>query len=148
MLSAVRRRPENRSVSLGVKIVSVYGGQVCIMGVREGRTVENVIILLFTVFIGKLIIILLEVVYMQNSIHNIIDLMRSDPKGVSEKFGIPLRTVYGWCNGLRTPPEYVLDMMQRIIELEGGIAHGKDTDRLGSKIQSNCCGEPEAGQTS
>ena len=78
---------------------------------------------------------------MQNSIHNIIDLMRSDPKGVSDKFGIPLRTVYGWCKGFRTPPAYVLDMMQKIIELEGGIGHGKATDRLGSKIQGNSCRE-------
>lgn len=74
---------------------------------------------------------------MQNSIHNIIDLMKSDPKGVSDRFGIPLRTVYGWCKGFRTPPAYVLDMMQRIIELEGGIGHGTNTDRLGSAIQGD-----------
>ena len=78
---------------------------------------------------------------MQITIHDIIDLLKSNPQGISVKFDIPLRTVYGWCNGWRTPPAYVLAMMKRIIELEGGMTDGQTTDRLGSKIQGDSCGE-------
>ena len=49
------------------------------------------------------------------NIQDIIDAMRSDPAGISAKYGIPLRTVYGWCNGSRKPPVYVLTMMSDII---------------------------------
>lgn len=52
------------------------------------------------------------------SIHEIIDLFKTDPKGITEKFGIPLRTVYSWCEGTRKPPEYVLMMMYIIYFLE------------------------------
>lgn len=65
------------------------------------------------------------------SIHDVIDVLRSDPKGISEKFSIPIITVYAWCRGSRRPPDYVISMMLRIIELEGGMNNGKDSDRLG-----------------
>lgn len=52
------------------------------------------------------------------TIHEIIDMLHTDPKGISIKFGIPLRTVYSWCKGDRTPPEYILTMMLNIILLE------------------------------
>lgn len=37
---------------------------------------------------------------------------------LARRFGIPLRTVQNWCGGVRTPPEYVIGMMIRILELE------------------------------
>lgn len=52
------------------------------------------------------------------SIHKIIELFKTDPKGITEKFGVPLRTVYSWCEGTRKPPEYVLMMMYNIYLLE------------------------------
>ena len=54
-------------------------------------------------------------------IHEIIDMMKSDPKGVSLKFGIPLRTVYGWCAGRRKAPGYIINMMLNILLLERRI---------------------------
>lgn len=61
------------------------------------------------------------------TIHEIIDMLKADPKGISHKFGIPLRTVYAWCEGSRKPPEYVLTMMLNIIMLERRIkANAKD----------------------
>ena len=54
-------------------------------------------------------------------------MIKADPKGISLKFGIPLRTVYAWCEGSRKPPEYVLTMMLNIIMLERRIkANAKD----------------------
>lgn len=65
------------------------------------------------------------------SIHDIIDLLRSDPQGISLKFGIPIRTVYSWCEGKRTPPDYVIMMMLNIILLERRIAiNGKQEEKL------------------
>ena len=37
---------------------------------------------------------------------------------LSKWFEIPLRTVQDWYSGRRTPPDYVVNMMVRIIELE------------------------------
>lgn len=59
------------------------------------------------------------------TIHDVIDMMKADPKGISIKFGIPLRTVYAWCDGSRKPPEYVLMMMQNILFLEGRLKDAK-----------------------
>ena len=65
------------------------------------------------------------------SIHDIIELLRSDPQGISLKFGIPIRTVYSWCEGKRTPPDYVIMMMLNIILLERRIAiNGKQEEKL------------------
>lgn len=36
----------------------------------------------------------------------------------AKKFGIPVRTLQGWEIDRRKPPEYVVQMIQRIIELE------------------------------
>lgn len=69
---------------------------------------------------------------MQIDIHEIIDVMRSDPKGISEKFNIPLRTVYGWCNGSRTPPDYIIKMMNYILILERRNDNGNSKEELGS----------------
>lgn len=65
------------------------------------------------------------------TIHDIIDMMHSDPAGISLKFGIPLRTVYHWCSGTRKPPAYVISMMLNIILLERRSGtNGKQENRL------------------
>ena len=38
--------------------------------------------------------------------------------GLAKRFGIPIRTVEQWCTGKRQPPEYVVAMIGRILELE------------------------------
>ena len=58
------------------------------------------------------------------NIHDVIDMLKSDPQGVSIKFGIPLRTVYAWCDGSRKPPAYVINMMLNIILLERRSGNG------------------------
>ncbi len=35
---------------------------------------------------------------------------------LSHRFGIPYRTVQDWYTGRRTPPKYVIQMMQILIE--------------------------------
>ena len=37
-------------------------------------------------------------------------------KALAERFGIPLRTVEDWSAGRRKPPEYVVRMIQTILE--------------------------------
>lgn len=38
--------------------------------------------------------------------------------GLAKRFGIPLRTVEDWATGKRKPPDYVVAMIQRILEIE------------------------------
>lgn len=38
--------------------------------------------------------------------------------GLSRQFEIPLRTVQDWYAGKRVPPEYVVKMIVRLIEIE------------------------------
>ena len=64
------------------------------------------------------------------TIHTIIDMLHSDPQGVSLKFGIPLRTVYSWCENFRKPPDYVLNMMLNIILLERRSGNGNTSEKL------------------
>ena len=72
---------------------------------------------------------------MKTDIHAIIEMLHSDPMGISVKFGIPLRTVYGWCNGSRTPPDYVLCMMLTIILLERRLSkNGNSEERLEERM--------------
>ena len=85
---------------------------------------------------------------MQITIHDIIDYLHSDPAGVSKKFGIPLPTVYSWCNSSRKPPAYVLSMMKQIIALEKGVHNGNEEEGLESRMGGNSKGEQEAGQES
>ncbi len=68
---------------------------------------------------------------MQADIHEIIEIMRADPKGVSDKFNIPLRTVYSWCSGERKPPDYIIKMMHYILILERRSSNGNEKERLG-----------------
>lgn len=37
---------------------------------------------------------------------------------LSKWFGIPLRTVQDWYSGRRVPPDYVVNMIIRIIEMD------------------------------
>lgn len=39
-------------------------------------------------------------------------------KALAERFGIPLRTIEDWSTGKRTPPDYVVRMIQTILEYE------------------------------
>lgn len=79
------------------------------------------------------------------TIHTIIDLLHSDPAGVSEKFGIPLPTVYSWCNSSRKPPKYVIIMMLWIIELQKELErrdnNGNEENRLAEEIRGAGQGE-------
>lgn len=68
---------------------------------------------------------------MQADIHEIIEIMRADPKDVSDKFNIPLRTVYSWCSGERKPPDYIIKMMHYILILERRSSNGNEKERLG-----------------
>lgn len=37
---------------------------------------------------------------------------------LARRFGIPLRTVQNWCGGQSKPPQYVLEMIKTILELQ------------------------------
>ena len=37
---------------------------------------------------------------------------------LARRFGIPLRTVQHWYSGARTPPDYVVAMIQTILDYE------------------------------
>ena len=67
---------------------------------------------------------------MKADLHTIIDMLHSDPMGISVKFGIPLRTVYAWCSGARRPPDYLITMMLNIILLERRSSNGNETEEL------------------
>lgn len=81
---------------------------------------------------------------MKTDIHSIIELLHSDPAGISSKFGIPIRTVYGWCKGNRTPPDYLICMMLNIILLERRLGHGNSEEGLEVRMGSNIEGIKEA----
>lgn len=86
---------------------------------------------------------------MKLTIHDIIEQMKSDPMGVSIKFGIPLRTVYGWCNGTRKPPEYVLMMMLNILFLEGRLKiNGNSEEGLAEGMEGDSGRIKETGKKS
>ena len=85
---------------------------------------------------------------MKVDIHAIIEMLHSDPAGISMKFGIPLRTVYGWCKGNRTPPDYLINMMLNIILLERRSNNGNSKERLEGGMGENSKGLPETGKKS
>lgn len=85
---------------------------------------------------------------MKTDIHTIIDMLHSDPVGISTKFGIPIRTVYHWCSGSRRPPEYLITMMLNIILLERRLNNGQNTYRLGEGMEGNTADIQEDGQKS
>ena len=82
------------------------------------------------------------------TIHDIIDMMHCDVDGISSKFGIPLRTVYGWCNGSRRPADYLITMMLTIILLERRLNDGNSKKELEGRMGEGQCGIKEAGQKS
>lgn len=41
-------------------------------------------------------------------------------KALADRFGIPLRSVEDWAAGRRKPPEYVVSMIEQILEAEKG----------------------------
>ena len=84
---------------------------------------------------------------MKTDIHAIIDMLHSDPAGISTKFGIPIRTVYHWCSGSRRPPEYLITMMLNIILLERRLKNEQNTDRLGEGMESDFKHVREDGKT-
>ncbi len=85
---------------------------------------------------------------METDIHSIIELLHTDPAGISQKFGIPLRTVYSWCNGERTPADYVIAMMLNIILLERRIKNGNEEERLVHGMAGDLKEIKKAGQES
>ena len=78
------------------------------------------------------------------TIHEIIDMLHSDPAGISLKFGIPLRTVYNWCSGTRTPPDYTINMMLNIILLERRLNNGYAKEGLEEGMGGHTEGIQEA----
>lgn len=40
---------------------------------------------------------------------------------LARRFGIPLRTVQNWCEGINYPPEYVVDMIVKILDMEAKL---------------------------
>lgn len=50
---------------------------------------------------------------------------------LSERYGIPVRTLQDWESGRRTPPEYVVTLLLRCIEVDFGI-HLKATTDTGT----------------
>lgn len=51
----------------------------------------------------------------QSNISNIVKEIKQkqglDQKGFANRYGVPLATVKAWECGLRTPPQYVVDML-------------------------------------
>lgn len=82
------------------------------------------------------------------TIHDIIDMLKTDPKGISIKFGIPLRTIYGWCNGQRVPADYIITMMLNIILLERRLNDGENTKGLRGGMETDPGGIKETGKES
>lgn len=50
---------------------------------------------------------------------------------LAERYGIPVRTLQDWESGRRTPPEYVVKLLLRCIEVDFGI-HLKATTDTGT----------------
>lgn len=74
------------------------------------------------------------------NIHDVIDLLETDPAGISLKFGIPLRTVYSWCSGERQPPDYLIMMMLQVILLERRLAiYGNTEEGLEKGMGADSC---------
>lgn len=46
-------------------------------------------------------------------------------KGFSKMFGIPLRTIEAWAGGKRTPPHYVLDLIEYRLRRENLLESDK-----------------------
>lgn len=60
------------------------------------------------------------------TIKDISEKYNMDRVALSERFGIPIRTVEDWLAGRRTPPGYVAAMMEEILELQENKAVGNE----------------------
>ena len=41
--------------------------------------------------------------------------------GAAERFGIPLRSIENWCSGVRTPPPYLIPLLDTVISLDPNV---------------------------
>ena len=55
---------------------------------------------------------------MPKSIREICEEYELSQTELAKRFGIPLRTVQNWHSGVRIPPPYVVDMIERILKNE------------------------------
>lgn len=44
-------------------------------------------------------------------------------------FGIPMRTVQNWETGLRAPAEYIVNMIERLLQAEGRLQDDNNGDK-------------------
>lgn len=82
------------------------------------------------------------------NIKDVMKMIKGDPMSTSEKFGIPLRTIYSWLEGTRKPPEYVITMMLNIILLERKIKNYDQKERLESGMGKKGSTVKKAGKKS
>lgn len=54
----------------------------------------------------------------EKTIKNICESYGLSQTELSRRFEIPLRTVQDWHRGLRTPPAYVVTMIEKLLEYE------------------------------
>lgn len=50
------------------------------------------------------------------TIRELLDTYHLSQTAFSQRFGIPLRTVQDWCRGLRTPPAYVVRLIEEALK--------------------------------
>ena len=51
-----------------------------------------------------------------NDIKSIREYSGLTQKDFAEKYSIPLRTLEGWSSGRRNPPDYVLNLLKKVVE--------------------------------
>lgn len=56
---------------------------------------------------------------------------------LAKRFGIPLRTVQGWHGEQRNPPEYVVNMMVELLEMDADRRGTQQSDPMFSTVQSH-----------
>ena len=54
----------------------------------------------------------------EKTIKNICESYGLSQAELSRRFEIPRRTVSDWCRGLRVPPDYVVTMIEKLLEYE------------------------------
>ena len=64
------------------------------------------------------------------NVKEIRELLGLSQQKFGDYFGVPLRTIQRWEYGKSIPPKYTIDMMFRILQLEGKI------DEQGNKVQT------------
>ena len=56
----------------------------------------------------------------ERTLRNLLKLTHTKQTEAARLFGVPLRTVQGWCLGEREIPPYLLDLIAYILITEGG----------------------------